>query len=86
MLAEEAKPTERCSVFVEPVSVLGQIQIDETYTIECIRQVHATRRRKAMGDGRSRRHAHAHTNEQTKQNETDNETDSKCPMHVQSRK
>ena len=36
-----------------------------------------------MGDGRSRRHAHAHTNEQTKQNETDNETDSKCPMHVQ---
>ena len=25
-----------------------------------------------MGDGRSRRHAHAHTNEQTKQNETDN--------------
>ena len=35
-----------------------------------------------MGDGRSRRHAHAHTNEQTKQNETDNETDSKCPMHA----
>ena len=33
-------------------------------------QGHATRRRKAMVDGRSRRHAHAHTNRQTKHTET----------------
>ena len=44
---------------------------------QVIRQGHATRRRKVMGNGRSRRHAHAPTEQTKKQTETD----SKRPMY-----
>jgi len=70
LLAEEAKPTERCSVFVEPVSVLGQIQIDETYAIKCYTS--GTRHEAEEGDGgwpepKARTRPHERTDE-TKRN------------------
>jgi len=65
LLAEEAKPTERCSVFVEPVSVLGQIQIGETYTNKCIRQGHTPRRRRTERRKAAAGGTHNHTQSQS---------------------
>ena len=71
LLHSKAKPTSSCcSLFVEPGPCPSWIRDGETLSIECLRQGHAARRRKAMVDGRGRRHAHAHTNRQTKQTET----------------